>query len=86
VGVELSAENHHMLWVPPGFAHGYLTLSGQADFLYKCTDYYTPKHERAVHWQDPDLAVAWPLPSGAVPLLSAKDVAAPGFQAAQAFE
>ncbi len=86
VGVELSADNHHMLWVPPGFAHGYLTLSERADFLYKCTDYYAPAHERAVHWQDPDLGVDWPLPSGTAPLLNAKDAAAPAYRAAEAFE
>jgi len=86
VGVEISAANHHMLWVPSGFAHGYLTLSEHADFLYKCTDYYAPAQERAVHWQDPDLGVAWPLPPGVTPLLSAKDAEAPQFRAAQAFE
>jgi dTDP-4-dehydrorhamnose 3,5-epimerase len=86
VGVELSADNHHMLWVPAGFAHGYLTLSERVDFLYKCTDYYAPAHERAVHWQDPDLGVAWPLPSGTAPLLNAKDAGAPAFRSAQAFE
>ena len=85
VGVELSADNHHMLWVPAGFAHGYLTLSERVDFLYKCTDYYAPAHERAVHWQDPDLGVAWPLPPGVMPLLAAKDAGAPRFRAAQVF-
>ena len=54
VGVELSAENHHMLWVPPGFAHGYIVLSDCADFLYKCTDFWRPPHERTIRWNDPD--------------------------------
>ena len=86
VGVELSAVNHHMLWVPPGFAHGYLTLSEQADFLYKCTDYYAPAHERAVHWRDPEVGVTWPLTPGVEPRLSAKDAAAPALNKAEAFE
>ena len=85
MGVELSADNHHMLWVPPGFAHGYLTLSERADLLYKCTDYYAPTHERAVRWDDPELGVAWPLPEGVAPLLSAKDAGAPQLRAAQVF-
>ncbi|BCB28733.1 dTDP-4-dehydrorhamnose 3,5-epimerase [Sulfurimicrobium lacus] len=71
-GVELSAENKRMLWVPPGFAHGFLVLSDYAEFLYKTTDYWAPEHERCVAWNDPDLAIAWPL-DGALPSLSAKD-------------
>jgi dTDP-4-dehydrorhamnose 3,5-epimerase len=85
VGVRLSDVNHHMLWVPPGFAHGYLTLTEEADFLYKCTDYYAPKHERAILWSDPQLAIAWPLPRDASPVLSGKDAAAPTFAAAQTY-
>ena len=77
VGVTLSAENHHMLWVPPGFAHGYLVLSDSADFLYKVTDFWAPEHERAIRWDDPTVGVRWPLPAGAQPVLSGKDVAAP---------
>jgi dTDP-4-dehydrorhamnose 3,5-epimerase len=76
VGVELSAENHHMLWVPPGFAHGYLVLSESADFLYKVTDVWSPPHERAIRWNDPDIGVKWPLPPGTGPVLSGKDAAA----------
>ena len=72
VGVELSADNHRQLWVPPGFAHGFLVLSESAEFLYKTTDYYAPQHERCIAWNDPQLAIAWP-DIGMAPLLSAKD-------------
>ena len=85
VGVELTAENHHMLWVPPGFAHGYLTLSDSVDFLYKCTDFYAPAHERAVRWDDATIGVRWPLPAGVAPRLSPKDEAAPLFGAAESY-
>ena len=71
--VELSAENHRMLWVPPGLAHGILITSESADFLYKCTDFYSPEHERTLAWNDPSLNIRWPLPSGVAPTLSAKD-------------
>jgi dTDP-4-dehydrorhamnose 3,5-epimerase len=77
VGVVLNDTNHHMLWVPPGFAHGYLALSEKIDFLYKCTDFYAPQHERAIRWDDPQLGVQWPLPAGVAPNLSARDAAAP---------
>jgi dTDP-4-dehydrorhamnose 3,5-epimerase len=73
VGALLSEANHHMLWVPPGFAHGYLALSDEVDFLYKCTDFYAPEHERAIIWNDPQISVAWPLPEGINPELSARD-------------
>jgi dTDP-4-dehydrorhamnose 3,5-epimerase len=73
VGVELSADNHRQLWVPPGFAHGFLVLSDTADFLYKTTDYYAPEHERTVAWNDPAIGIAWPLE--AEPVLSVKDQA-----------
>ena len=85
VGVTLSAENRHMLWVPPGFAHGFLVLSESADFLYRCTDFYAPPHERAIQWNDPDLRVEWPLPAGAAPVLSPKDAVAPRFRDADYF-
>jgi dTDP-4-dehydrorhamnose 3,5-epimerase len=75
VGVELSAENKRQFWVPPGFAHGFYVLSESADFQYKCTALYAPEHERSLIWNDPDLAIPWPV-SGA-PKLSAKDAAAP---------
>ena len=71
VGAELSEDNQHQLWVPPGFAHGFVVLSESADFLYKTTDYYAPEHERCIAWNDPQLAIAWPI-AGA-PSLSAKD-------------
>lgn len=70
-GVELSADNHRQLWVPPGFAHGFVVLSDSADFLYKTTDYYAPQHERCIIWNDPTLAVAWPL--AGPPILSPRD-------------
>ena len=73
VGAELSEDNQHQLWVPPGFAHGFVVLSDSADFLYKTTDYYAPQHERCIAWNDPRLAIAWPL--AGEPVLSAKDQA-----------
>ncbi len=72
-GVELSAENHRMLWVPKGLAHGILVTSESADFLYKCTDLYSPAHERTLAWDDKALGIQWPLPAGVSPKLSAKD-------------
>ena len=71
VGVTLSAENKHMLWIPPGFAHGFLVLSDWAEVLYKATDYYAPASERTLRWDDPDIGIDWPLAEE--PLLSAKD-------------
>lgn len=73
VGVELSAENHRQLWVPAGFAHGFLVLSESAEFLYKTTDYYAPQHERCIAWDDPEIGIDWP--AGVEPMLSAKDQA-----------
>ena len=73
-GTELTDENHHMLWVPPGLAHGILITSPTADFLYKCTDIYSPTHEQALSWNDPTVGIEWPLPAGVEPKLSAKDV------------
>ncbi len=73
VAVRLSADEHRMLWIPPGFAHGFLVLSGMAEFLYKATDYWSPSHERTLLWNDPALGIAWPL-EGA-PTLAAKDAA-----------
>jgi dTDP-4-dehydrorhamnose 3,5-epimerase len=73
-GVELSAVNHRMLWVPPGLAHGMLVTSESADFLYKCTDIYSPAHERTLAWDDPEVGIEWPLPHGVMPNLSAKDL------------
>jgi dTDP-4-dehydrorhamnose 3,5-epimerase len=76
-GLELSAENRRMLWAPAGVAHGFLTLSGSADFLYKCSGAYSPADERAVRWDDPTLAIDWPLAPGETPTLSARDAVAP---------
>ncbi len=71
VGCELSDSNHRQLWIPPGFAHGFMVLSESADFLYKTTDYYAPAHERCIAWNDPNIGINWP--EGITPLLSAKD-------------
>lgn len=71
VGVELSEDNHRQLWVPPGFAHGFVVLSESADFLYKTTDYYAPAHERCIVWNDPAIGIEWPMSTE--PSLSAKD-------------
>jgi dTDP-4-dehydrorhamnose 3,5-epimerase len=84
-GVELSEDNHRQLWIPPGFAHGFLVLSESADFLYKTTDYYAPEHERCVRWDDPSIGIEWPI-RGQAPLLSAKDSAAPALSAAEHFD
>jgi dTDP-4-dehydrorhamnose 3,5-epimerase len=83
VGERLSGDNKRMLWIPPGFGHGFLVLSEAADFLYKTTDYYAPEHERVIAWNDPDLAIAWPL-AGA-PTLSARDSAGARLRDAEVF-
>ena len=83
VGVELTADNHRMLWIPPGFAHGFLVLSESADFLYKTTTYYAPEWDRGVRWDDPQIGVAWPLEG--VPQLSAKDQIQPMLNDAETF-
>lgn len=85
-GVELSAENHRMLWVPEGLAHGILILSESADFLYKVTDIYSPAHERALAWDDAKIAIKWPLPPGVRPRLSPKDEKGTAFTAIETFE
>ena len=85
VGYELSAENKKMLWVPPGFAHGFYVKSESAEFVYKCTDYYAPEHERSVLWNDKELAIDWSLVDGAEPILSGKDAEAPSFKDAEKF-
>lgn len=71
VGATLSAENHRQMWIPPGFAHGFLVMSDKAEFLYKTTDYWAPEHERCLMWNDPDVGIDWPLMDA--PILSAKD-------------
>jgi len=75
VGVELIADNHQQLWIPPGFAHGFLVLSSTAEFLYKTTDYYHPQSEVCLAWDEPSVAIQWPLPVGVAPNLNAKDSA-----------
>lgn len=83
-GTTLSAENKRMLWIPEGFAHGFLVLSDSADFLYKTTDYYAPEHERCILWNDPAIGIDWPV-SG-TPILAAKDKAGKLLAEADAFE
>lgn len=85
VGVELSEENHKQLWVPPGFAHGFVVTSESADFLYKTTDYYAPQHERSIRWDDALIGVEWP-DFGGMPSLSGKDAAASSLVDAQVFD
>ena len=85
VGEILSAENKRQLWVPPGFGHGFLVLSEIAEFEYKCTDYYAPEFERAIRWDDPDIAIEWPLGSGELPVLSERDAAAPLLKDAETY-
>ncbi|MCZ2497719.1 dTDP-4-dehydrorhamnose 3,5-epimerase [Xylophilus sp. Kf1] len=84
VGVELTEDNHRQLWVPPGFAHGFVVTSESADFLYKTTEFYAPAHERAILWNDADLGITWP-DLGMAPLLSGKDAAASPFKTAETF-
>ena len=84
-GVELSAENHLMLWVPAGLAHGILVTSEYADFLYKCTDVYSPKHERTLAWDDSSLGIRWPLADSVRPTLSAKDARGTSFAEIEKF-
>jgi dTDP-4-dehydrorhamnose 3,5-epimerase len=84
VGCKLSEANHRQFWVPPGFAHGFVVLSESADFLYKTTDYYAPAFERCILWNDPDIAIDWPV--GLNPQLSAKDLAGKLLKDAELFE
>ena len=84
VGIELSADNKRIAWVPKGFAHGFLVLSEYAEFLYKTTDFWAPEHERSIAWDDPDLAITWPLMGQ--PVLSGKDKAGTRFRDAEVFE
>ena len=84
-GVELTDSNHRQLWIPPGFAHGFVVLSNNADFLYKTTAYYSPSHDRCIAWNDPDVNITWPV-TGVDPQLSAKDVAGQVFTNAEVFD
>ncbi len=83
VGEMLSAENKKMLWVPPGFAHGFYVISEYAEFTYKCTDFYAPEYERSISWDDPDIAINWPLVGNDNPILSEKDEAVAPFKDAE---
>ena len=85
-GVELSEENKRMLWVPPGFAHGFLVLSEFADFQYKCTEYYSADDDRTVRWNDARIGIEWPLASGLSPTLSEKDAGGLSLSEAETFE
>ena len=78
-GALLSAANRRMMWIPPGFAHGFYVTADSAEFVYKCTDFYAPEHEVALRWDDPAIGIPWPLVDGQPPLLSAKDAAGLGF-------
>jgi dTDP-4-dehydrorhamnose 3,5-epimerase len=83
-GAELSSENHRQLWIPPGCAHGFVVTSSHADIVYLCTDFYAPDLERTIQWDDPELAIHWPI-GGASPILSAKDRTATPFRQAELF-
>lgn len=86
LSINLSAENHRQLWVPVGFAHGFLVLSDTAEVLYKATDYYAPDHERSIVWNDPTIGIEWPAIDGLpIPKLSGKDAAAKRFREAEVF-
>ena len=84
VGVELSESNHRQLWIPAGFAHGFVVTSDSADFLYKASDYYAPAHERSILWNDPDIGIEWP-DFGGEPKVSTKDAAAVPLRTAKTF-
>ena len=86
VGLYLSDKNKKMLWIPPGFAHGFYVASKQADFFYKCSDFYAPEHERTVRWDDPDLAIGWPLIDDKAPVVAPKDANAALFREAEYYE
>ncbi len=86
VGYELSATNHRQLWIPEGFAHGFVALEDDTHFLYKTTDFYAKDCERAIRWDDPAIGIEWPLPPELQPLVAPKDAAAPLLAAAEVFE
>ncbi len=86
VGAELSDSNQAMLWIPPGFAHGFLVISEVADFCYKCTTLWHQPSDRSLRWDDPDIGIDWPLDGIGAPQLAAKDSAAPGLAQAELFE
>ena len=84
VGVVLSAENKRQLWIPPGFAHGFLVMRDDTEYLYKTTDYYSPQHERCIRWDDPAIGIEWPISQA--PILSGKDQLGLGLSQAEVFE
>ena len=86
VGIIVSDENKRLMWIPPGFAHGFYVLSEQVDLYYKCTDFYAQEHERSVRWNDPDLSISWPLIDGQEPVLSSRDSSANFFRDAEVYE
>ncbi|NWH06024.1 dTDP-4-dehydrorhamnose 3,5-epimerase [Desulfobacter latus] len=86
VGKTISAENKRMLWIPPGFAHGFYVLSDMAQFIYKCTDYYAPEFEQSILWSDKDIGIEWPVTNIEAPVLSLKDENGACFQDAEVFE
>ena len=85
-GFYLSSQNHHQLWVPPGFAHGFYVTKSGTEFIYKCTEYYAPEHERCLLWDDPELGIDWPLLNGEEPALSEKDRKGALFSNSEFFE
>lgn len=86
VGLNLSVENRHQLWIPPGFAHGFYVLSAWAEIMYKTTDYYAPQWERTLMWNDPELGITWPLLKGENPILSQKDLNGASLQETELFD
>ncbi len=86
VGTTLSAEDHHQLWIPEGFAHGFYVLSEWAELLYKVTDYYAPEWDRTLLWNDPEVGIEWPIDEGKIPVLSEKDVNGKRLFEAEVFE
>ena len=85
VGHTISADNKHLLWIPPEFAHGFYVMTEDAEFVYKCTDYYNPEGERCIKWDDPDINIEWPL-EGTNPLISDKDMRGTSFKKAEVFD
>jgi len=85
-GMTLTSENRKMLWIPPGFAHGFYVVSMDAEVIYKCTDYYAPAHERTLLWNDPSIAIDWPILPGTSPMLSEKDACGLPLDSAEVFK
>lgn len=85
VGAVLSSVNKHLLWIPPGFAHGFYVMSNAAEVVYKCSNFYAPEHERTICWDDPDLGIDWPMADNEIPILSAKDAAGSSFLKAECY-